>query len=85
MFRSKDSIEIISLLFFFASSRHLAETSPYFEALKQKDVEVLFCYEPYDELVLLQLRQFDRKNLVSVEKELYRDKEDVKLDTPGGD
>lgn len=38
----------------------LAESSPYFEALKEKDVEILFCYEPYDELVLMQLQQFDK-------------------------
>lgn len=56
-------------------SRTLAESSPYFEALKQKDVEVLFCYEPYDELVLMQLRQFDSHNLTSVEKEMRQDKE----------
>merc|ERR1711884_88268 len=31
-----------------APSRQLAESSPYFEALKEKDVEILFCYEPYD-------------------------------------
>jgi HSP90 family molecular chaperone len=56
-------------------SRTLAESSPYFEALKQKDVEVLFCYEPHDELVLMQLRQFDSRNLTSVEKEMRQDKE----------
>lgn len=56
-------------------SRTLAESSPYFEALKQKDVEVLFCYEPYDELVLMQLRQFDSHNLTSVEKEMRQDRE----------
>jgi HSP90 family molecular chaperone len=56
-------------------SRALAESSPYFEALKKKDVEVLFCYEPYDELVLMQLRQFDGRNLTSVEKEMRQDKE----------
>jgi HSP90 family molecular chaperone len=38
-------------------------------------VEVLFCYEPYDELVLMQLRQFDGRNLTSVEKEMRQDKE----------
>jgi TNF receptor-associated protein 1 len=36
-----------------APSRQLAENSPYFEALKTKDVEILFCYESYDELVSL--------------------------------
>ncbi|KAJ4452090.1 hypothetical protein ANN_03606 [Periplaneta americana] len=58
-----------------APSRALAESSPYFEALKKKEVEVLFCYEPYDELVLMQLRQFDSRNLTSVEKEMRQDKE----------
>ena len=46
-----------------APSRQLAESSPYFEALKKKDdVEVLFCYESYDELVLMQLQQGPRRN-----------------------
>merc|ERR1711970_739332 len=43
-----------------APSRQLAETSPYFESLKKDGTEVLFCYEPYDELVLMQLQQFDK-------------------------
>ncbi|GLH08793.1 Heat shock protein 83 [Gryllus bimaculatus] len=58
-----------------APSRQLAESSPYYEALKKKDVEVLFCYEPYDELVLMQLRQFNQFSLTSVEKEMRQDKE----------
>ncbi|KAG8225753.1 hypothetical protein J437_LFUL005712 [Ladona fulva] len=58
-----------------APSRALAEASPYFEALHKKDVEVLFCYEPYDELVLMQLREFDRHPLTSIEKEMRKDKE----------
>lgn len=59
-----------------APSRQLAEASPYFEAVRSRDVEVLFCTEPYDELVLAQLRQFGRKNITSVEKEMRRDAED---------
>ena len=31
---------------------------------------MLFCYEPYDELVLMQLQQFDKKTVTSVEKEM---------------
>lgn len=57
-----------------APSRALAELSPYQEGMKKKDVEVLFCYEPYDELVLLQLRQFQKFQLTSVEKVLRDDK-----------
>ena len=58
-------------------SRQLAETSPYFEALQKKDIEVLFLYEPYDELVLMQLGQFDRKYLKSIENEVQESKEDT--------
>jgi TNF receptor-associated protein 1 len=45
-----------------APSRQLAESSPYFEALKNKDVEILFCYESYDELVISWTNPFKRKN-----------------------
>lgn len=74
-------LRIFVTFFFFKNfnspSRQLAETSPYFEALMKKDIEVLFLYESYDELVLMNLGQFDRKNLKSVENELYDDKEDT--------
>jgi len=59
-----------------APSRQLAENSPYYESLKKTGTEVLFCYEPYDELVLMQLQQFDRKTVTSVEKEMRSGKED---------
>ncbi|XP_056608845.1 heat shock protein 75 kDa, mitochondrial-like [Triplophysa dalaica] len=56
-----------------APNRHLAEHSPYFEAMKQKDMEVLFCFEQFDELTLLHLREFDRKKLISVETDIVVD------------
>ena len=42
----------LSYLVLLPFSRQLAEFSPYFEAMKKRDVEVLFLYEPFDELVL---------------------------------
>ncbi|CAI5791741.1 shock 75 kDa, mitochondrial [Podarcis lilfordi] len=54
-------------------NRHLAEHSPYYEAMKKKDVEVLFCYEQFDELTLLHLREFDKKKLMSVETDIVVD------------
>lgn len=57
-----------------APNRILAENSPYYEGLKKKNFEVLFCYEPYDELVLMQLGTFMNHNLISVEKEMRLDK-----------
>ena len=59
-------------LFFW--SRQLAISSPYFEAIKQKDYEVLFLFEPHDEVVILQLGQFHKKNLVGIEQEIQADK-----------
>uniref|UniRef100_A0A8D2LQG3 Heat shock protein 75 kDa, mitochondrial n=1 Tax=Varanus komodoensis TaxID=61221 RepID=A0A8D2LQG3_VARKO len=56
-----------------APNRHLAEHSPYYEAMKKKDAEVLFCYEQFDELTLLHLRQFDKKKLMSVETDIVVD------------
>lgn len=55
-------------------SRTLAESSPYYESLNAKHKEVLFCYEPYDELVLMQLQQFQGYKLISVEKDMRDDK-----------
>ncbi|XP_046325798.2 heat shock protein 75 kDa, mitochondrial-like [Haliotis rufescens] len=65
------------IYFLSAPSRELAESSPYFEAMKKQDTEVLFLYEPYDELVLMNLGQYDRKNLKSIENEISADKDDA--------
>lgn len=68
-----------------APSRHLAESSPYMEAMQKKDIEVLFCYENYDELVLMNLAQYDKKYLKSVENELVEDKSDTSTVERGPD
>ncbi|XP_028913747.1 heat shock protein 75 kDa, mitochondrial [Ornithorhynchus anatinus] len=71
-----------------APNRHLAEHSPYFEAMKRKHMEVLFCYEQFDELTLLHLREFDKKKLISVETDIVVDhyKEDkFESDSPAPD
>ncbi|XP_011135443.1 heat shock protein 75 kDa, mitochondrial [Harpegnathos saltator] len=66
-----------------APSRALAEQSPYYESLKKRNVEVLFCYEPYDELVLMHLRQYKSNFLTSVEKEMRDDAEANKPENLG--
>ncbi|XP_075035515.1 heat shock protein 75 kDa, mitochondrial [Mixophyes fleayi] len=71
-----------------APNRHLAEHSPYFEAMKQKHTEVLFCYEQFDELTMLHLREFNKKKLISVETDIVVDhyKEEKYEDSrPAGD
>ncbi len=47
-------------------------------------MEVLFCYEPYDELVLVQLREFDKKQLTSVEKQMRQEKKTVEYEEASG-
>ena len=37
----------------------------------------MYLYEPYDELVLMNLGQFDKKFLKSIENEIADDKEDT--------
>merc|ERR1711881_514642 len=54
--------------YLFASSREAAEASPYFEAFKKKDMDVLLCYDTYDDLVLLNLQQYKGKPIKSVEQ-----------------
>ncbi|CAF0729111.1 unnamed protein product [Didymodactylos carnosus] len=53
-----------------APSRDLAENSPYYEAIRQRGYEVLYVYESHDEVLLMQLGEFDKKKLKSVESEL---------------
>jgi len=56
-----------------APNRELAESSPYFEALKGKNVEVVFCYDAYDEVLMMQMQRFQEKQLFSVENEVVAD------------
>ena len=59
-----------------APNREAAEASPYYEVFREKKFEVLFLYAPQDEIVMEQLREFDKKRLVAAEKaDLKLDKE----------
>lgn len=60
-----DQKEIYCLL---AAHRAAAEASPYFEVFKERKWEVLFLYDPWDEFVMEQLREFDGKTLRLAEK-----------------
>jgi len=51
-------------------SRALAESSPYIEALKKKNIEVIYCYEQHDEIILYQVKTFKNVKLTLVEKEI---------------
>lgn len=53
----------------------MAEQSPYFESFKKRNLEVLFCLEPYDELVFMNLRRFKSYDVISVEKDMHQSAE----------
>lgn len=63
-----------------APSRELAKTSPYYEALKKDDVEVLFTYNEQDEVTLHYLSKFDGKRIMAAENYFSVDRE-VKIST----
>lgn len=76
-----------SIYYICAPSRELAESSPYFEALKKNDVEVLFTYDDNDEMVLHQLRIFDGRTVTSAETYLStsQDTDDASDDATEGE
>ena len=62
------------------ANRSTVESGPYLEAFKARNLEVLFCYEPVDEYVMNNVREFDGKKLIAA------DHGDVKLtDLPQAD
>uniref|UniRef100_A0A0N4Z9C3 HATPase_c domain-containing protein n=1 Tax=Parastrongyloides trichosuri TaxID=131310 RepID=A0A0N4Z9C3_PARTI len=56
------------IYYLYTPNRHLAETSPYYEMFKNNGYEVLFIYDPADEIVMSHLPQYDKKYLVPVEQ-----------------
>lgn len=68
------------------TSRSAVENSPYMEAFKANEYEVLFLYEPIDDFVMTSMREFDGKKLVSADqatldvKSKKSDKDDDKDD-----
>lgn len=49
------------------SSRRIAETSPYLDALKKQNIEVVFMMDPMDPVIMNALQDFKGKKIVSVE------------------
>jgi TNF receptor-associated protein 1 len=54
-------------------NRAALESGPYLEGFKARNLEVIFCYEPVDEYVMNNVREFDGKKLTAA------DHADVKL------
>merc|ERR1711916_220375 len=55
------------LYYVVAPTRELADASPYMDAFKAKNTEVILLDEPVDEFVMRHLKDFKGKKLVSIE------------------
>jgi molecular chaperone HtpG len=49
-------------------SRTAAESGPYVEAFKKRDIEIIYTLEPIDDFVMNHLGEFDSKKLVSADR-----------------
>jgi len=55
------------IYFLVIPSRDFAETSPYYEAFKERDIEVLFLYTNMDDFVMSNLGEYQSKKLSTIE------------------
>ncbi len=62
------------IYYILGQNRESIESGPYLEGFKARGLEVLFLYEPVDEYVMSNLREYDEKTFVSA------DQGDIKLD-----
>jgi len=62
-----------NIVFLYTPNRQQAESSPYYEILKNKGMEVLFCYDSYDDIAMMQLQNFDGKPIMAAESVVSMD------------
>lgn len=63
------------IYYILGNDREFIEKSPQMEVFKSRDIEVIYVYEPIDDFVMNNVREYDGKSIVSI------DSADVDLDT----
>ncbi len=63
------------IFYILGNDREFIEKSPQMEVFKSRDIEVIYVYEPIDDFVMNNVREYDGKAIVSI------DSTDVNLDT----
>mgnify|MGYP000598259867 CR=1 FL=1 len=51
------------------ANRSIVEASPYLEVFKEKEIEVIYTYDPVDDYVLSTVHEFNGKKLISADQE----------------
>eukprot|EP00696_Hemimastix_kukwesjijk_P011371 gnl/Hemi2/24282_TR8162_c0_g1_i1.p1 gnl/Hemi2/24282_TR8162_c0_g1~~gnl/Hemi2/24282_TR8162_c0_g1_i1.p1 ORF type:complete len:720 (+),score=290.11 gnl/Hemi2/24282_TR8162_c0_g1_i1:65-2224(+) len=64
---SRMTPEAKGIYYLCAPNRAAAETSPYYEAFKEQNIEVLFLYQPIDDFVMTNLAEVQKRKLISCE------------------
>lgn len=65
---SRMSAEQKDIYYLIGPNREAIEHGPYLEGLKARNLEVLFCYEPVDEYVMNNVREFDGRKLQAADR-----------------
>merc|ERR1712137_631123 len=65
---ARSPMEQKHIYYLVAPTRALAESSPYYEAFRERGLEVLFCHDAVDEFTMQALMSYEGRNVVSAER-----------------